>query len=102
MKVLTEGHKYEVPGFEDPKNTQIIQFIEKVPSETSDELITVNDGTTNEELLTVLIDRLGYLQAKFPCVENANSIDCINEGLYWLHKRTEDRENRKVEGKHVK
>jgi hypothetical protein len=102
MKVITEGYKYELPGFEDLKNIQLIQFIEKVPSETSDELITVNDGTTNEDLISVLINRLSYLQSKFPCEENARSLECLNESLYWLHKRTEDREKRKVEGKHIK
>ena len=49
MKVLTEGHKYVCSNFENKENGQIIQFIEKQPTEIPGELITINDGTTNEE-----------------------------------------------------
>lgn len=100
MKILTTGHKYELPGFENPDNTQTIQFIEKKP--INKELITLNDGVTNESILEMLINRMNYLQAKFPCQENENSINCLNESLYWLHMRTADREKRNVEGKHIK
>jgi hypothetical protein len=100
MKVLTEGHKYELSGFENPKNTQSIQFIEKVPQEGTTALKTLNDGTTNEELLEVLINRMEYLQAKFPCRENAIAITKMQESLMWLEKRTADRLKRNVEGKH--
>ena len=53
MKVLTEGHKYQLSGFENAENTQEIQFIEKTPIEGTTELKTVNDGTTNEIYNTV-------------------------------------------------
>jgi len=103
MKVLTEGHKYELEGFEDVNNTQTIQFIEKVPeSEGSTILVTLNDGTTNEALLEVLINRMQYLQNKFPCRENAIVITKLEESLMWLEKRTADRKKRNVEGKHIK
>ena len=61
----------------------------------------VNDGTTNEEVLEMLIDRMKYLQAKFPCKENACVITKLEESLMWLEKRTNDRKKRNVEGKHV-
>jgi len=99
MKVLTEGHKYELSGFDNPENTQTIQFIEKKPIEGTTALRTVNDGTTNEELLEVLIDRMDYLQGKFPCRENAIVITKLQESLMWLEKRTSDRKKRNVEGK---
>ncbi len=102
MKVLTEGHKYELIGFEIAENTQEIQFIEKKTVGSNGELITVNDGTTNEAVLQVLIDRLKYLQDKFPCRENAIVITKLEESLMWLNKRTEDRKQRNVEGKHLK
>ena len=69
MKVKVEGHAYELQNFEnnDVKG-QVLQFIHKEPiMEGSTGLRTVNDGTTNEEVLEVLIDRLSYLQSKFPC-----------------------------------
>lgn len=96
MQVLTKGHKYELSNLE--KGSQVIQFIEKVPDGDSPNLITVNDGTTNEELLEVLIDRMQFLQQAHSCRENALVITKLEEALMWLNKRTEDRKKRKVEG----
>ena len=103
MKVLTEGHRYDLENFENKQSTgQILQFIEKVPvAEGSTELRTVNDGTTNEEILTVLLDRLNFLQAKFPCRENALAITRCEEAKMWLAARTANRIARGVEGKQI-
>ena len=104
MIVLTKGHKYVARNFENAANGQTIQFIEKSQAVAGDTttLQTVNDGTTNEELLKILIDRLNYLQAKFPCRENAIVITKLEESLMWLNKRTEDRAARGVEGSNQK
>lgn len=119
MKVLTEGHKYELANFENKETAgQTLQFIEKkrvvdmrldgqmppnhlLAPDKLDELATINDGTTNEEVLEMLIDRISYLQAKFPCKENACCITHLQEALMWLEKRTKDRVKRNVEGKHL-
>jgi len=103
MEVLREGHKYLLANFENQSNpAQTIQFIEKQPtSESSTELKTINDGTTNEEVLAMLINRMSYLQSKFPCRENALVITKLEESLMWLNKRTEDRKKRNVEGKQL-
>lgn len=101
MKILTEGHRYELASFENGP-AQTLQFIEKVPTaEGSKELRTVNDGTTNEEVLRVLINRLQFLNGKFPCRENAIVITKLEESLMWLEKRTQDRHARGVEGKQI-
>lgn len=113
MKILTEGHRYELANFEnkDELQNQVIQFIEKEaytiknesdPTFTATQLVTVNDGTTNEEVLEVLIDRLQYLNGKFPCRENSIAITKLEEALMWLNKRTADRVKRGVEGKNLK
>lgn len=102
MKNITPGHKYELSAFEGSA-PQVVQFIEKQPSSPgSTELTTINDGTTNEEVLAMLIDRLGFLQSKFPCRENAIVITKLEESLMWLNKRTADRVSRNVEGKQIK
>ena len=103
MKVQTEGHKYELSNFENKEAAgQTLQFIQKEPvSEGSTELKTIADGTTNEEVLEVLINRLVYLQSKFPCRENAIVITKLEESLMWLNKRTEERLKRNVEGKQI-
>lgn len=101
MNILTEGHKYELENFENKEaHGQKLQFIQKEPvSEGSTELKTIFDGTTNEEVLEVLINRMQFLQSKFPCRENAIVITKLEESLMWLNKRTADRVKRNVEGK---
>lgn len=100
MKVLREGHLYELENFENKEGAgQTIQFIEKIPgSPDLTTLVTVHDGTTNEDLLAVIIDRLNYLNGKFPCRENALAITNIQTGLHWLNERTRNRQARGVEG----
>jgi len=51
--------------------------------------------------LEVLLDRMNFLQQKFPCHENAIVITKLEESLMWLNKRTSDRKKRLVEGKHL-
>ena len=101
MQVITTGHKYELASFEGGP-AQTLQFIEKVPkAEGSTELRTLNDGTTNEEVLSVLINRLNYLNGKFPCPENVVAITKLEETLEVLERRTADRRTRNVEGKQI-
>lgn len=101
MHVITPGHKYELANFEKPLDPgQTLQFIEKQPDPVGNGIMyTVNDGTTNEEVLRVLIDRLQTMNAKFPCRENAIVLTHLDTALLWLYKRTNDRKERGVEGK---
>lgn len=101
MQILTEGHRYLLNSYEGTQ-AQVLQFIEKRPrDDNSTELVTVNDGTTNEEVLAVLIDRMKSLNAKFPCRENSIVITKLEESLMWLEKRTADRLKRGAEGKQI-
>lgn len=93
MKVIKAGHQYELPHFGSPDHTQYISFIQK---DVAGNLI--EDGTTNEEVLSMLIDRMKTLQDKMPCRENAIVITKLEESLMWLNKRTADRKARGVEG----
>lgn len=106
MKVKIPGHLYELDMFEDTPNdtgNQVIQFIQKEPiTEGSTELKTINNGTTSEEVLEMLIDRMTFLNNKFPCRENSMVITKLDEALMWLGKRTADRIKRNVEGKQIK
>jgi hypothetical protein len=105
MKELVEGHLYELDMFEDTNDdtgNQRIQFIQKVPIGTEGELQTVANGTTNEEVIEMLLHRLNYLQAKFPCRENALAITNLEQALLWLNRRTELRKRKGVEGKQLK
>lgn len=102
MRVINEGHTYQLDNFvEKDQPPQLLRFVRKVPKVGTDELDLVFDGTTNEEVLSVLINRMEYLQGKFPCRENAIVITKLQEALMWLEKRTKDRQQRGVEGKHL-
>lgn len=96
MKIIVIGHRYELPSMEG-KNPQTIQFVQKEKDETG-AFSTVSDGTTNESVLEMMIDRLNHLQQKAQCRENAIVITKLEECLMWLNKRTEDRKKRGVEG----
>lgn len=101
MNVIEPGHSYELYNFEQniPELNQVIHFINKVQVGSGPELKTIRDGTTNEEVLLMLIDRLQYLYDKFPSRETAIAKTKIEESLMWLEKRTRDRKSRGVEGK---
>lgn len=101
MKVLTPGHFYELAPFESGKLAapNHLQFIHKEQNPETGELETHVNGTTNEEVLAVLIDRMKFLNDKFPCRENSIVITKLEEALMWLEKRTKDRVSRNVEGK---
>lgn len=103
MKQIVDGHSYELANFENTdKAGQVLQFIHKEPNpQNPTEFITIQDGTTNEEVLEALICRMNYLQSKFPCRENAIVITKLEESLMWLNKRHQDRVKRQVEGKNL-
>jgi hypothetical protein len=106
MKILTTNHRYELANFENPESPgQTIQFIEKsYPKEgitigkAFQKAVTVNDGTTNEEVLLMLIDRIRGLNEKMPCRQNSLAITKLEEALLWLNNRTAERRIREVEG----
>lgn len=100
MKVITLGHKYELAHFEDPATgCETIQFIQKsLSGKGGGDLKTDQDGTTNEEVLLMLIDRLRFLGEKLPSRENSIAITKCEEALLWLNKRTAERKARGVEG----
>lgn len=96
FKVLDPGYRYELT------TGQILQFLKRAPVQPgSAEAVTVADGTINEEVLAVLIDRLQHLDSLHPCRENAIAMTHLETALLWLKKRTEDRMARGVEGRAV-
>ncbi len=103
MKVIRPGHRYELEYFEpqpEPMpNAQVLQFIEKMPDAGDpSRFVTTCNGTTNEEVLAMLIDRLKTLSAKLPSRETWLAITKCEEALMWLEKRTRDRKARGVDG----
>ena len=99
MKVLTPGHRYTVTDYESGNEVQTIQFIHKKPGFSLPQ--TVSDGTTAEEVLAVLLDRMKFLQSTLPCAENASVISKLEESLSLLMTRTAGRVKREVEDTQV-
>jgi len=114
MKVITPGHYYGLENVEQGSTyfkEQSLFFIQKTKRKDAppivqklrpgdpEEFITVQNGTTNEEVLRVLIDRLKFLDEKFPCLENKHAINHLTYALRWFELRTKDRQKRDVEGK---
>jgi hypothetical protein len=92
MQALTEGHKYLLDSFEGSQG-QTLQFFERDAGGN-----VLHDGTTNEEVLAMLVDRLKALNERVPARETSIAITKLEEALLWLSKRTEDRKARGVEG----
>lgn len=59
---------------------------------------TLIGGLQNEQLLTILIDRMVKLNDKFPCDENVEQLRCLREALEWQESRTVARVSRGVMG----
>lgn len=100
MVILEQGHKYGLENFEmdatKEGSLQELQFIQKGNPDPNGSLNLIANGTTNEEVLRVLINRFQYLNAQIPCRENSIVITKLEEALMWVNKRTEDRKNRGV------
>ena len=59
------------------------------------------NGAFVESVIQAAIKRLEFYQnSKFKCRENAIALTHLETALLWLNKRTQDREQRLVEGTH--
>jgi len=97
MEIITPGHCYRLANFENDLPGQTLQFIEKVPIEGC-KLEVRKPGTSTEEVLTALIDRLAFLNEAFPCRENIHAIYHMNAALDTLNHRTLVRKLQSVKG----
>ena len=99
MKAIMPGHMYELQSLKGAP-PEMIQFhhAEKVWPIQKEPVVdgvalegepreTLYAGTTNEEVLAVLIHRLKYLNTKQPGKENSCAITHLQEALFWLNER---------------
>ena len=89
MKCVEEGHVYKLDNFQTSPAQELV-FLKR----TNGEL--VYDGTTNEEVLEMLIDRIRHLNTKLSCSENLIALIRLEEALMWLNRRTELRNRQGV------
>ena len=88
MKVVDPGRVYELSAGNG------LVFLQK------DEGKLVRQGTTNEEVLEVLIDRVTDAYQVLPCQETIRALFLLREALATFHARTDRRVDAKVEGTH--
>jgi len=88
MKILDPGYSYELAA------GGRLNFLEKVDGQV------VRDGTTNEELLQVLIHRVTEEYEALPCKESLRALHDLRHALVLFRMRTARRVAAKVEGTH--
>jgi hypothetical protein len=84
MKILDEGHKYELDHV-DSDGHETVTFIKR-----SGEHIKHDDeypGTNSQELLRVLIDRTKYLNDQLTCDESGDIIYYLRQALFIYEAR---------------
>jgi hypothetical protein len=86
MKVIDPGRVYELSA------CNRLSFLQKDHGEI------VRDGTTNEEVLEVLIDRVTEAYQRLPCQESIRAVHYLREALTALRNRTASRVRSRVEG----
>lgn len=102
FNTVDAGHTYELMHHE-ADDIEVIHFIKKRPI-SDDPLETgmevVQHGTTNEAVISMLIDRMQVLNESFPSKFNDDAIKHLHLAYEALVARTQDREARGVEGTH--
>lgn len=94
MRCVEAGHIYVLENVDNTMG-QKITFMKKEDGRV------VHDGTTNEEVLKMLIERIKCLDRKLPCRENYIALTKLEEALMWLDKRTQLRTEMGVEGRDI-
>lgn len=95
MQVIYPGHAYQL-AHDGDHHVESLQFVNKVLKDGK--LVIDSEGTTNEEVLRVLIDRMEYLQGELPCRDNEDALMHLRLALKAHDDRTGDRRARGVEG----
>jgi hypothetical protein len=102
MKIITPGHTYEFESYKQGGMSQQIRFVHKQPTPDSTKLEEIADGTTTEEVIAVLIDRIDFLNSVLPSSHNTRANINLRRALKALQERTKERIKRRVEGTALK
>lgn len=120
MLVVESGSQYLAESFIDKQNVQPIAFIKKqvVNREQAINLlkgkddkeienilrlsrigadaysIVLHDGTTNEDLLDILIHRIEILQKEAFCEQNKQALVKLKEAKHWCLDRIQSKKNK--------
>lgn len=99
INIVEPGYAYDLNNVDGGE--QVLLFIKKAPKTPEDSTLeTVQNGTTNEAVIAVAIDRLKFLDGLMPSDFNKDAIMHLEAALSALESRTADRKQREVEGTH--
>ena len=85
MKALIPGSDYLLDSFHGSIKQRLL-FVRGIRA-PSGHLMVGSDGTTNEEVIDVLLHRLNHLNKQKPCKETAMAITKLEEAQLWLGAR---------------
>lgn len=92
MQVIAPGHEYHLVNQSGNKIAGTLQFIHKKDGKL------LKDGTTSEEVLKVLIDRIEHLDTVVKSKHNKTTVEHLKKALAAMEARSVDRIKRGVEG----
>lgn len=87
MKVLDEGHTYKLQDNKKPTETTTIQFFKDSKINGGSDV----SGTTNQEVLRALINRIQFLDKQVPHAVNAEIVLHLRKALILHEQRHLDR-----------
>lgn len=86
MKVLDPGHRYLLTHL-DGSGEQELTFVKRIGEGYPGNTPPAHEGTTIQEVLRVLIDRLKYVDHQSPAYEDLDAIGCLRLALLHLENR---------------
>lgn len=91
MRVLDPGHRYELAAIDSGRgldwSPEEIRFVKRIGPEYPGNLPPDHGGTTIQEVLRVLIDRLEYVDQQRPCPETQSAAAACRTALLVLEIR---------------
>ena len=89
MKILDVGHRYELLCLDGNKK-QILQFVKRHDTKKPWRFPGNNNsypGTTMQDVLHCLCNRIRYLESQIPCTENEAILHNLQQCLFLLEQR---------------
>ena len=96
MKVLDSGHRYSLASL-DGDFSQVLQFVKRNdPPEKYPGNANAYPGTTCQEVLRALLERVRYLRGQIPCVEDDLIISSLQNALFLFELRANRAKGRSI------
>jgi len=97
------NHIYEVTTLETAVSDPYNKSLAKINFQNGPVKESGINGISNESLLAIVIDRMqGFQSGDYRTREGALALTKLEKAMLWLHSRTRDRLERRVEGTHTK